>query len=63
MDTKNCFFTDTGRHRKIFTRHCMQLLSSTFWNMASQNSSSVTMVDLTALQRQQSKKQSVSTQK
>ena len=38
-------------HQKKFIRHCMRLLSSTLLNMASQNFSSVTMVDLTALQR------------
>ena len=48
MGMKSCFFIG---HR------------STLLNMASQNLSSVTMVDLTALQRQQSKKQGVSTQK
>ena len=63
MGMKSCFSSGTGRHRKKFIRYCMRLLSSTLLNMASQNLSSVTMVDLTALQRQQSKKQSVSTQK
>lgn len=63
MAEKAVFSSDTARHRKKFTRPCMQLLSSTFWNMASQNLLSVTMVDLTVLQRQQSKKQGVSTQK
>ena len=52
MDGKSCFSSGTERHRKKFTRHCMRLLSSTLLNMASQNLLSVTMVDLTVLQRQ-----------
>lgn len=63
MDTKSCFSSDTERHRKKFIQHCMRLLSSTLLNMVSQNLSSVTTVDLTALQHQQSKMQSVSTRK
>ena len=63
MGGKSCFFIGHRKHRKKFIRYCMRLLSSTLLNMASQNLLSVTMVDLTVLQRQQSKKQSVSTQK
>lgn len=63
MDTKSCFSSDTERHRKKFVQYCMRLLSSTLLNMALQNLLSVTTSDLTALQRQQSKKQSVSTQR
>ena len=60
---KAVFSSDTARHHEKFIRHCMRLWSSTFGNMASQNLSSDTTADLTVLQRQQSKKQSVSTQK
>ena len=60
---KAVFSPGTERLQERFIRHCMRLLSSTLLNMVSQNLSSVTTVDLTALQHQQSKKQSVSTRK
>ena len=63
MGGKSCFFIGHRKHRKKFIRYCMRLLSSTLLNMVSRNLSSVTTVDLTALQRQQSKQQSVSTQR
>ena len=56
------FFNSLFGHSRQFTRHCMRLLSSTFWNMASPNLSSVITVDLTALQRQQLRPRSISTQ-
>ena len=59
MSGKAVFSSDTARHRKKFIRYCMRLWSSTLLNMASQNLSSVTTVDLTALQRQQLRQQNI----
>ena len=62
MEGSAAFSSGIGRHRKKFTRVCMQLLSGTLWRMALQRLSSVPTVDLTALRHRQSWKQNLSVQ-